>query len=120
MLTPSENLILSHFHFSVFFDLTYHNITDAKLVPRKLKSSMIYPWMTSLTSALELQKYLILYSEFLVPVVLYICTEMHHLSESKLATDVNYFVQQPCIYCYLLSVNPGGVSHAFCDGLSCT
>lgn len=51
MLTPSENLILSHFHFSVFFDLTYHNITDAKLVPRKLKSSMIYSWMTSLTSA---------------------------------------------------------------------
>lgn len=32
---------------------------------------------------------------------------MHCLNKSGLSTDVNYFVQQPCIYCCLLSVNPG-------------
>lgn len=33
---------------------------------------------------------------------------MQCLSELKSVTDVNYFVQQSCVYCYLLSVNPRG------------
>lgn len=79
MLTPSEKSDPISLPFlSVFFDLTYHNITDAKLVPRKLKSSMIYSWMTSLTSAFRIAEVpdSLFYLIFLVPVVLYICTEV--------------------------------------------
>lgn len=42
---------------------------------------------------------------------------MHCLNKSGLSTDVNYFVQQPCIYCCLLSVSPGGDSGG--GGVSC-
>lgn len=119
MLTPSENLILSQFPFCLCI-LTWHTVIlqMQNCPPKKPNSSTICSWMTSLTSTFKAAE---------APVLLF-CRSSYSftylywnaLFESRLAADMNYFVQQPCIYCYLPCVNPRGMFHAFYDGLFCT